>query len=720
MEFFRAERMKSYLKSAVPWGIGLSLVLVIGAAALSYRNLVEQTEDFEWVTHTHVVIERLETLRSEILKVENARRGYVLTGDAEFLRRLSAGRDEIHRTLGALRTLIADNPGQEKHLEELQPLIQARLELLDRSLTIHRAARPDDAEQAALTLPGAELTTRILAALDAMDGAERDLLQKRIEQAQQSRRRSRILLPLGTAITIALILAVFTLLRREVAERARAEEDLNRFFNVSADMMCVAGTDGYFKRVNPAFERTLGYSVAELMARPYLEFVHPDDLAATQAAAQTASATGLMSFENRYRTKQGDFRWLNWNSSPDQQRSLIYAAARDVTETRAAHEQLQASEARFRQLVESAADAIVGVDEQGAIVLVNARAERLFGYGREELLGQPEEILMPERFRAAHARHRSEYLAHPVTRPMGAEGERYGMHKSGAEFPVDLSLSHLHTDQGQILMSIVCDMTERKRAQEELKLRTIELEAANKELEAFTSSVAHDLRAPLRHVDGFSRILIEEHAGQLDAEGRRLLDRVRHATQHMGELVDDLLNLSRVSRRELSPLVTDLNPLVRDVISGLQTSCQDRRVEFRVGTLPFAECDPGLMRQVFANLLANAVKFTRPRDPAIIEVGQSEHNGSRAIFVRDNGVGFSMKYADKLFGVFQRLHRSEDFEGTGVGLVTVQRIVQKHNGRIWAEAEVDRGAAFYFTLEGLDNRRAAETPRPAGGVHARR
>jgi len=186
----------------------------------------------------------------------------------------------------------------------------------------------------------------------------------------------------------------------------------------------------------------------------------------------------------------------------------------------------------------------------------------------------------------------------------------------------------------------------------------------------------------------------------------------------MGELVDDLLNLSRVSRRELAPLVTDLNPLVRDVIAGLQSACQGRRVEFRVGALPFAECDPGLMRQVFANLLANAVKFTRPRDPAIIEVGQADYAGERTIFVRDNGVGFSMKYADKLFGVFQRLHRAEDFEGTGVGLVTVQRIVQKHNGRIWAAAEVDRGATFYFTLEGLEERRSSESPRLAGGVHA--
>ncbi len=237
----------------------------------------------------------------------------------------------------------------------------------------------------------------------------------------------------------------------------------------------------------------------------------------------------------------------------------------------------------------------------------------------------------------------------------------------------------------------------------ELERRSGELEVMNKELEAFTYSVSHDLRAPLRHVDGFSRLLLEEHGEQLDPEGKRLLERVRQGTQHMGALVDDLLNLSRVSRREVNPLVTDLNTILEEVLMELKPTCQDRQVEFRAGRLPFAQCDPGLIRQVFANLLSNAAKFTRPRERAVIEVGQTLQDGHDVMYVRDNGVGFSMKYADKLFGVFQRLHRAEDFEGTGVGLATVQRIIQKHGGRVWVEAEIDKGATFYFTLEGMED-----------------
>jgi light-regulated signal transduction histidine kinase (bacteriophytochrome) len=231
-----------------------------------------------------------------------------------------------------------------------------------------------------------------------------------------------------------------------------------------------------------------------------------------------------------------------------------------------------------------------------------------------------------------------------------------------------------------------------------VKQRTAQLEAANAELEAFTYSVSHDLRAPLRHISGFSKILSEEFGPSLPREAQHHVDRILQGTTRMGTLVDDLLNLARVGRQELRLQVTGLNSLVDEVIAGLKPECEGRQVEWKVASLPFVECDPGLMKQVFQNLLSNALKFTRPRTLAVIEIGVADKEAAPAVFVRDNGVGFSMKYADKLFGVFQRLHRPEDFEGTGVGLATVQRILHKHGGRIWTEAELDRGATFYFTL----------------------
>jgi light-regulated signal transduction histidine kinase (bacteriophytochrome) len=235
------------------------------------------------------------------------------------------------------------------------------------------------------------------------------------------------------------------------------------------------------------------------------------------------------------------------------------------------------------------------------------------------------------------------------------------------------------------------EITERKKFEDQLA-------AANKELEAFAYSVAHDLRAPLRHIDGFSSLLAERLADSLDIDSKHFLNSIQGSARDMGRMVDELLNLSRMVRQPVNLQATGLSSLVDEVLQDLKLELKDREIEWQIAELPFVDCDPVLVKQVFANFLSNAVKFTRTRPHATIEIGQAHVGGQTAFFVRDNGVGFSMKYADKLFGVFQRLHRQEDFEGTGVGLATSQRIVHKHGGRIWAEAELNIGATFYFTL----------------------
>jgi light-regulated signal transduction histidine kinase (bacteriophytochrome) len=321
------------------------------------------------------------------------------------------------------------------------------------------------------------------------------------------------------------------------------------------------------------------------------------------------------------------------------------------------------------------------------------------------MLGQPVELLMPDAARGALVAHRRGYVAAPRTRPMGSGLALSGRRKDGSDFPVEISLAPMSTADGMLVMAAVRDVSDRRAAEghikalnEDLHRRVAELAAVNKELEAFSYSVSHDLRAPLRSIDGFSQALAEEFADVLTDEGRDYLRRVRAATQRMGELIDDLLNLARVTRREMRREPVDLSALARTIAAQLRRNEPDRRVTLTIQDGLVASGDPHLLRLVLENLLGNAWKFTGKQAEARIEFGMMRQDGAHAYCVSDNGVGFDMAYSEKLFGAFQRLHAMTEFPGTGIGLATVQRIINRHGGRVWAEAQLGKGATFFFTL----------------------
>jgi two-component system, sensor histidine kinase and response regulator len=261
-------------------------------------------------------------------------------------------------------------------------------------------------------------------------------------------------------------------------------------------------------------------------------------------------------------------------------------------------------------------------------------------------------------------------------------------------------------ERQQILDLLISTYEGAIQINEELEKKQRELEDTIKELQSFSYSVSHDLRSPLRQIDGFSALLLESYSAKLEPEAQRSLKVIRDTTRKMSQLIDDLLHMARLGRQQLVLRPTDLHALLNGVLQELEVEARGRQIEWQIGKLPTVDCDPGLMRSVLTNLLSNAVKYTRYRERAVIQIDQVIVEGEAVIFVRDNGAGFDPKYAGKLFGVFQRLHTAEEFEGTGVGLATVQRIVRRHGGRVWAESEVDKGATFFFTL----GRSAPEVP----------
>lgn len=390
---------------------------------------------------------------------------------------------------------------------------------------------------------------------------------------------------------------------------------------------------------------------------------------------------------------------------------------RDIAERERAQDALRKSEAHLQTIVENLDEGVAVSNLDGQVLHYNRAALALHGFTSIE-----ECRLSAAEFAEIFELRRLDGVVltleqRPLTRILRGETLRdLELHVrhiwNGWQRVFSYGGTLVHDPMGQPLMAVVTirDITENKRGAEEIRHlnaelerrveeRTAQLEAANKELEAFSYSVSHDLRAPLRAVDGFSEALVEDYAPQLPEEAQRYLRTIREGAQRMGNLIDDLLTFARLSRQPLNKREVDTGKLVRVTIEELSDQREGRRIEVRVDDLPRCQGDQALLRQVWVNLLSNALKYTRDRESALVEVGWRPENGKTVYFVRDNGTGFDMKYAHKLFGVFQRLHRAEDFEGTGVGLAIVQRVIHRHGGRIWADAAVDRGAAFYFTLE---------------------
>jgi PAS domain S-box-containing protein len=511
----------------------------------------------------------------------------------------------------------------------------------------------------------------------------------------------------------------------DISDYRRAEEGLRKekelidaLFESLPGGAFFVDTQGKILRWNRYGEMVTGYSSEEFATMNQMDLIPPEDRAWVAKEVRAAFERGFHRTEVQLLSKDGTripFLLSAVRIMRDGTPFLV-GLGMDIRDRKRAEEALKDSEERKRVILESSLDAIISIDDAGRIIEWNSAAQDIFGYSSEQVLGKEmAALLIPPRLREAHRKGLAQYQHTGAGPVVGKRLEFAGLRADGIEFPVELAIVHTPLGGKATFTAFVRDITDRKRYEEELRQlnaeleervrqRTAQLEAANQELEAFSYTVSHDLRAPLRAIDGFTRKLTMEFEAELPAEAARQLGRVRANAQQMGKLIDDLLTFSRLGRQPLRKQSLAPGDLVRQVIEDLRPEWEGRQVEFHVEDLPecaLPDCqgDPALLRQVFINLLSNALKYSRQRAPAVIQVGSYQDAlGENVYFVKDNGVGFDMRYADKLFGVFQRLHLADEYEGTGVGLAIVQRIIHRHGGRIWAEAEVDQGATFYFTL----------------------
>lgn len=487
------------------------------------------------------------------------------------------------------------------------------------------------------------------------------------------------------------------------------EESLRLVIEAAPSGMIMVNAAGKIVLVNAQVERLFGYNRQELLDQSIEMLVpaasrskHPDYRDGFFADPKVRSmGVGRDLYGLRKNGTEVPVE-IGLNPLITEGERFVLASVVDITERKR-------SEERLRLVVEAAPSGMIMVDEKGGIVLVNSQIERLFGYSREELIGQSIDILVPTSVREHHPGHRASFFADPKARAMGIGRDLYGQRKDGTQLPVEIGLNPLMTEGERFVLASIVDITERKRGEALLQEKLLELQRSNEDLQQFAYVCSHDLQEPLRVISNYTQLLARRYTGRvLDESANEFIEFTVDATRRMQELIDDLLLYSRVDTKGQEFTDTDCSKVVELAVANLKVAIQESAAQINCNTLPTIKGDSSQLLQLFQNLISNAIKF-RSKQPPVIQISAEDTGSSWTITVSDNGLGFDMKYLDRIFIIFQRLHTKEMYPGSGIGLAVCKKIVERHGGRLWADSEPGKGASFHFSMPKIGAQRGIGT-----------
>ena len=739
--------MKTYFERKLVVAFALAAALTLAVGGFAHFTARGQIDDTRRVDHTHSVLAKFREVLSLCQDIQAGHRGFALSGDESFLSRHISAVSDIKNRLGELRRLTADNQSQQKRIDDLDVKLRQYIELSSALVETRRQSGLDVVAQVISTGVGESLMNDIRQTLADISKEEEELLALRHAAAGKSAR-------IAAAVRVALILLIvglmatmYVAIAREIERRVKAQEETRRaeafvnsiIENLPNMVFVKDAKELRFRQLNRAGEQLLGYSRQELIGKSDYDFFEKEmaDFFTSKDRQVLTGGEVVDIPEEPVETRHKGTRILHTKKVPidDGNGEPVYllGISEDITEKKAAEAELRRSQAISQSLFESLPGLYLVLTPDLRIVAASDAYLEATMTKREAILGRglfdvfPDNPDDPVADGTLNLRASLDRVLQ-TARPDRMAIQKYDVRSTTGEFvekywsPINSPVLGSDRKVEYIIHRVedVTDFVKRKarpvsdteelrarmeqmeaeiyRSSQEVQAANRQLQAANKELEAFSYSVSHDLRTPLRSIEGFSQIIEEEYADKLDEEGRSYLQRVRKAVSRMGDLIDDLLQLARITRAEIRKEVVDITALARAVSADLAQSHPDRTVEVTVSEGLQAEADLRLMRVALENLIGNAWKFTGRTRDAVIEVGHLVEKSSPVFYVKDNGAGFDPAYADRLFGAFERLHDAADFPGTGIGLATVHRIVTRHGGRIWAESKPGCGASFFFQL----------------------